>query len=164
MIVEVMPLKKNSSLRAKDTGLLTLFKAHMSKDLHLTRIRIICIFVTALCKTKSVNFVKLSSGFDPESLASSSLRHIQRFMAEAELPMKIISSLIFNMIPIKGKLILVMDRTNWKFGSSNINILMLGVTYKGVAILVLFKMLDKRGNPNTRERIGLMQNFIDWFG
>ncbi|WP_051960122.1 IS4 family transposase [Sphingobacterium sp. ML3W] len=159
-----MPLKKNSSLRAKDTDLLTLFKAHMSKDLHLARIRLVCLFVTALCKTKSVNFVKVSAGFDSASLASSCMRRIQRFMAEAELPMKLISSLIFSMLPVKGKLILVMDRTNWKFGSSNINILMLGVIYKGVAIPLLFKMLDKRGNSNTQERIDLMQNFIDWFG
>src|SRR5690606_6549042 len=61
-------------------------------------------------------------------------------------------------------LILTMDRTNWKFGESNINILMLGVSYRNVAIPLMFKMLNKRGNSNTAERIALIQDFMDWFG
>lgn len=28
----------------------------------------------------------------------------------------------------------------------------------------MFKMLDKRGNSNTQERIALVKNFIEWFG
>lgn len=159
-----MPLKKNTSHEHKDTDLFAVFKAHLAGDLHLARIRLICLFITALCKVKSVNFTKVSAGFDSRSLASSCMRRIQRFMAEAELPMKIISTLIFNILPIKGKLILVMDRTNWKFGESNINILMLGISYRNIAIPLMFRMLDKRGNSNTKERIGLIQDFIDWFG
>ena len=57
-----------------------------------------------------------------------------------------------------------MDRTNWKFGDKNINILMLGISYKNVAFPIMFKMLDKRGNSNTPERIALVQGFIDCFG
>lgn len=85
-------------------------------------------------------------------------------MAEAELPMKVVSLLIFSILPVKGKLILVMDRTNWKFGESNINILMLDVSYRNVAIPLMFKMLDKRGDSNTAERIALIQDFINWSG
>lgn len=159
-----MPLKKNISHRDKYTDLLTFFKAHLGKDLHMARVRLICLFITALCKVKSVNFVKVSAGFDWGSLASSCMRRIQRFMAEVELPMKLISSLIVNLLPLEGKRILVMDRTNWKFGKSNINILMLGVSYRNVAIPLMFRMLDKQGNSNTKERIALMQDYIDWFG
>jgi len=53
-----------------------------------------------------------------------------------------------------------MDRTNWKFGTKNINILMLVVCCKNMAIPLIFKMLDKRGNSNTSERIWLINNFI----
>jgi hypothetical protein len=67
-------------------------------------------------------------------------------------------------VPEKDNLILVLDRTNWKFGKSNINILMLRVSYKNVAYPLIFKVLDKRGNSNTQERINLVQNFINWFG
>jgi hypothetical protein len=41
---------------------------------------------------------------------------------------------------------------------------MLRISYKNVAFPLMFRMLDKRGNPNTSERIALIQDFINWFG
>ncbi|SJN19108.1 IS4 family transposase [Sphingobacterium sp. JB170] len=143
---------------------MSVFTAHLSNDLNLARIRLICLFITALCKVKSVNYSKLSSRFDSPSAASSCFRRIQRFMAQADLPMRLISTLIFNILQNDSPVVLVMDRTNWKFGQQNINIRMLGISYKSAAIPIMFKMLDKRGNSNSQERITLVQNFIDWFG
>jgi hypothetical protein len=40
------------------------------------------------------------------------------------------------------------NRTNWKFGKANINFLVLGVAYKGMAIPLFWYLLDKRGNSN----------------
>lgn len=159
-----MSLKKNTSLDPKDTQLLSLFTSHFQGELNLARIRLICLFITALCKVKTVNYSKLSSGFTSTTLANSCFRRIQRFMAEAELPMKLVATLIFSLLPRQDSLILVMDRTNWKLGQKNINILMLGISYKNVAIPLMFRMLDKRGNSNTDERIALVRDFIDWFG
>lgn len=159
-----MPLKKNISHSDKYTQLLATFKAHFSSELNLSRIRLICLFITALCKVKSVNYSRLSAGFDSKASASSCFRRIQRFMAGAGLPMKLVSKLIFSLLPDKESLVLVMDRTNWKFGQNNINMLMLGVSYKNVAIPLMFRMLDKRGNSNTGERIALVKDFIDCFG
>jgi hypothetical protein len=85
-------------------------------------------------------------------------------MALADLSMIWVAKLIFSLLPEKNALVLSMDRTNWKFGDQNINILMLGVSYKNVAFPLMFKMLDKRGNSNTSERIALVQDFIDHFG
>jgi len=53
-----------------------------------------------------------------------------------------------------------MDRTNWKLGKHNINILMLGVSYKNVALPLMFRMLDKGGNSHSTERIALMRDFM----
>ena len=96
--------------------------------------------------------------------ASSNYRRIQRFIAEVDLPMKWIAKLIFGLLPQKDSLVLVIDRTNWKLGEKNTNILMLGVSYKNVAFPLMFRMLNKRGNSHSRERIALMKDFIDWFG
>lgn len=57
-----------------------------------------------------------------------------------------------------------MDRTNWKWGNTNINILMLGIVYQGIAIPIACTFLDKQGNSNTQERIDLMNSFISRFG
>ncbi len=159
-----MPLKKNTSLEYEDTQLLTVFQAHFTGFLNLARIRLVCLFIQSLCKVRSVNFSKLSSGFDTKTQASSNYRRIQRFIAEVELPMKCIARLIFGLLPQKDKLVLSLDRTNWKLGEKNINILMLGVSYKNVVFPLMFRVLNKRGNSNTSERIALMQDFINWFG
>jgi len=159
-----MALKMNTSQSSKDTELLTVFQAHFTGFLNLARIRLICMFISSLCKVRSVNFSKLSAGFDNPVAASSSYRRIQRFIAEVELPMKWISRLIFSLLPEKDSLVLVMDRTNWKLGQHSINILMLGVSYKNVAFPLMFRMLDKGGNSHTADRIALMRDFMDWFG
>lgn len=158
-----MSLNTNTSQCDKYTDLLTVFKAQLSKDLNLSRIRLVCLFITALYKVKSVNYSKLSAGFDSPSAANCCFRRIQRFMAQVDLPMHLISTLIFNLLQNNNPIIIVMDRTNWKFGQQNINIIMWGISYKSVAIPIMFKM-DKRGNSNSQERITLVQNFIDWFG
>lgn len=155
---------KNISQDSKDTTLISMLQAHLRCELNLARVKLICLFITALCKIKTVNYDRLASAFDSKAKKNSSYRRIQRFMAEFDFPMKIISTLIFNLLPEKTNLTLVLDRTNWKFGTKNINILMLGVSYKNVAFPLMFKMLNKRGNSHTMERIDLINKYIDWFG
>jgi hypothetical protein len=59
---------------------------------------------------------------------------------------------------------LSLDRTNWKWGSINSNLLVLAVVYRGAAIPVYWLPLNKRGNSSSRERIALMKRFIHQFG
>jgi len=61
-------------------------------------------------------------------------------------------------------LYLTVDRTNWKWGEKNLNILTLGIVYKGAAIPVYWLVLNKQSNSNQRERIALLQRFIRQFG
>jgi hypothetical protein len=155
---------KNTSLAHKDTSLISVLQVHFKGELNLARVKLICLFITALCKTKTINYDRIASAFDTKADKNSSYRRIQRFMKDYDFPMKIVSTLIFNILPFKGNLVLVLDRTNWKFGEHNINILMLGVSYKNVAFPLMFKMLDKRGNSDTEERIDLLRKYIEWFG
>ena len=154
----------NTSREYKSTELSSVLKQNLPKNMHKARIHLISMMILALCKIKTVNYMALSSIFDSDATAESSMRRIQRFMADFDLPMQLISRLIFSLLPQKENLILVMDRTNWKFGKTNINILMLGVCYKNMAVPIMFRMLDKRGNSDTTERIELIKQFISWFG
>ena len=118
----------------------------------------------ALVKVQTVNFEKFSHAFDTKAQSDSSLRHIQRFIANYSLDANLIARLVFSLLPKQKKYILSIDRSNWKFGQVNINIFMLGVVYKGVAFPLLFTMLPKRGNFNSQERIDLINRFIILFG
>jgi hypothetical protein len=85
-------------------------------------------------------------------------------MAEYVLDTDLVARFVFSLLPHKPPYRLVLDRTNWKFGSKDINILTLGIVYKGVAFLLLFHVMPKFGNSSTRERIDLINRFIQLFG
>lgn len=57
-----------------------------------------------------------------------------------------------------------MDRINWQFDNTDINALVLGIKYEGVACPILFRLLPKRGNSNMEERIEIIDRFIRLFG
>jgi len=90
---------------------------------------------------------------------------LQRFFAGCLINYDQIAGFIFKIFFIQGgSWYLTMDRTNWRWGAADINVLTLGIAYKGAAIPIYWELLDKRGNSDTSERIALMQKFIDQFG
>lgn len=149
---------------AKNNELSAILDTHFEGKLNLARVKLIAHFVCALCKVRSVCFPKLANAFDHTASADSSLRRIQRFIASFAMDGDLVARLVFALLPEREGLVLTIDRTNWKFGGSNINIFMLGVAYKGVAFPLLFTMLDKRGNSNSAERIALVERFVRLFG
>lgn len=58
------------------------------------------------------------------------MRRVQRFIANFALDSDLVAKLIFRLLPEKENLKFSIDRTNWKFGKTDINIFMLGVTYR----------------------------------
>ena len=148
----------------ENTDLVSQLHVGFNETINLARIKFISMFVIALCKVQTVGFEKLSNAFDTSAKSDSSLRRIQRFIAEYYLDSNLVAKFIFSLLPEKDNLTLTIDRTNWKFGQIDINIFMLGIAYKGVAFPLLFTMLEKRGNSNSRERINLINRFIALFG
>ena len=127
--------------------------------MNLARIKAMSMMICALCKVQRVAYTKLASAFDNEAEAASSLRGIRRLIAECVINTDLIARLILKLIPVKGPYSLSMDRTNWKFSNTNINILTLGIICEGMAFPIVFKMMDKRGNSNTEERMELIRRF-----
>lgn len=148
----------------KNNELAAILDTHFEGKLNLARVKLIAHFVCALCKVRSVCFAKLANAFDHTATADSSLRRIQRFIAGFALEGDLVARLVFALLPEREGLILTIDRTNWKFGGTDINIFMLGAAYRGVAFPLLFAMLDKRGNSNSGERIALVERFVRLFG
>lgn len=155
---------KKTNVKDKSSELTSILDTHFNGRLNLARVKLISFFVIALVKVQTVNFEKLSYAFDTKTKSDSSLRRIQRFIANYSLDSDLVARLVFSLLPKQDKYILSIDRTNWKFGQTDINIFMLGVVYQGVAFPLLFTMLAKRGNSNSQERIDLINRFITLFG
>lgn len=62
------------------------------------------------------------------------------------------------------QIILSLDRTNWKYGKSDINLLVLSVVVSGCGVPLFWIELDSKGNSDTAERKQLMDMFINTFG
>ena len=140
-----MNIKDNSKINFLSATLAGFF----GESMNLARIKFFGLFISALCKVQTVCFEKLAGSFDSDVKMDSSLRRIQRFMSEYVLDTDLIARFVFSMLPHKPPYRLVLDRTNWKFGSTDINILVLAIVYKGVAFPLLYTMMPKFGNSST---------------
>lgn len=94
----------------------------------------------------------------------SEYRKAQRYFEKFKMPLLEIGAFILTRLskPKQGWT-LAMDRTNWKFGATHINILTVGVVIKGIAIPIVWKVLPqktKRGNSNTAQRIEIIKKLI----
>ena len=129
--------------------------------------RVTCFvkMMLSLISTRTVNLNKIACSMSSNAEQTSRYRRIQRFFAEFSIDFDMIAAFIFKLFFISGgKWYLTMDRTNWQWGKSDINILTLAVVFKGVAIPIYWELLDKQGNSDTAERIAIVQKFIDKFG
>ncbi|MDR0794455.1 MAG: IS4 family transposase [Tannerella sp.] len=148
----------------KSTQLISVLTENLAGKMNLARIKFFGLFLCALCKVQTICFEKLATAFETDAKSASSLRRIQRFMANYLLDTDLIAHIIFKMLPHQPPYKLTMDRTNWKFGETNINVLTLAIVYQGVAFPILMLMLDKRGNSDTDERIRMINRYIRLFG
>ena len=138
----------------KDTELRTILGREL--PYHKARISCLSYLIMALIKVQSVNFQRLATGFDTGAKVESNHRRIQRFFKEFTFCPYLYALLLSKMLPVEGKYGLSLERTNWKFGARNINILFVCVIYQGVGIPILWKILgDKRGNSSQAERVDL---------
>ncbi len=73
--------------------------------------------------------------------------------------------LLVRRVPVgDGPWRLTMERTNWPFGKTDSNFLVLGVAHRGIALPLFGAVLDKAGNADTTERTALLERFLMVFG
>jgi len=71
---------------------------------------------------------------------------------------------IVKALGVAGPYTLALDRTNWKIGAVDLNLLMLSIVYRGIGIPVVWIVLSKSGASDTSERITVLEIFLDLFG
>ena len=146
-----------------------LLKEHF--PMNFARIMLISQMIIAVIKVRTVTLSEIAAGFAGKTETASNERRIRRFFKDFPLSPDFVSLFVASLLP-EGKWLLTVDRTEWEFGKTKINILMPAVAHKGVAIPLLWKLLTKnddphagkKGSSNTGERKDLIENFIILFG
>lgn len=124
-------------------------------------------FTIALQKSRTVNLSQMVNYSEKlnEIKPESIYKNYQRLIQKSQLSQSDLAKCILSMYGLEDcKLTLSMDRTNWRYGKSDINFLVLSVCLIGTAIPLYWLELDTKGNSDTEERIKLMKMFIRDFG
>lgn len=130
---------------------------------HLARTKCLVCLIIALYKVKTVNFVELATAFSGSAKVDSHYRRIQRFFKEVNFQQDMLARFVVALLPY-DQFVLSMDRTNWMLGCFAINFLVLSVVHQGTAFPLFWILLPKKGNSNTKERIQLLDQFLEVFG
>ena len=112
----------------------------------------------------TVNLVRIANGLNGNADRKSNYRRIQRFFALFDLDYDLLAELVVRLLPHRKDWLITLDRTHWQFGQLQINILLVGIVFQGVAFPLYWTMLPKKGNSNTQERIALMEQVIALLG
>lgn len=123
-------------------------------------IKFIAQFVSALLKSRTSNLVKVANSFETDADSSSVYRQIQRFLKNENK----VSIDFLKLLQLNGKLKILIDRTEWKFGAAWVNILTLSVAYKNVAIPVLWEVMNHKGNAAAAQHKAIIEKFAATFG
>lgn len=95
---------------------------------------------------------------------SSVQRRFYRFFQYIKLDGATSARVIIELLGLEGKAwTLAIDRTNWAFGKATINILMVSLRWNGIAIPLIWTLLDSAGNSNTQTRCDLLDRLSKTF-
>lgn len=128
------------------------------------RLKVLSCLIIGVIRCRDVNLVKLASHQTSDATHESQYRKLQRFFELWKFDWKEASLLTLSKIPKPSRgYTLNMDRTNWKFGKTHINILTIGIVVGKVAMPLIWITLPqttKRGNSNMKQRITLMRKVL----
>ena len=138
----------------------------LSKSLtsNQARLKTFSALIVGVIHFRSVNLSRIAAFQNSGASEDSQYRKLQRFFKDWVLPWQEVASMVLLKIPKPKKgYVLSMDRTNWKFGKTHINILTLGVVVGKVAVPLVWITLPqstKRGNSHSKHRILIMKRLF----
>ena len=123
----------------------------------------LAIIIMAIIKNRSVNLASLVHCLDSKTRIESRYKKLQRFIWNVRFDRKALARFLISFAGKQERYMIAIDRTNRNYGKFKINILVLWVVYKWMAIPILWKLLDKKWNSSSKERIELLIEYIEVF-
>lgn len=126
-------------------------------EMHPARRSLLVAMVFSMLRTGKSTLKGLAEGISSMSSMDSKIRKIQAFFKEQSIDWIAAGLVIVLLLGTSDQVKIILDRTNWKYGKSNINYFVASIELYGTAIPICWILLDKRGNSSTAERIRLME-------
>ena len=136
---------------------------HLS--LRKSRLESFCVLVVGVLLSRTVNLSHLACMFPTAAEVASNYRRLQRFFEQVILDGHQLARVMVRIAGLgAGPWLLALDRTCWTLGRHDVNVLMLAVIRNGIAIPVMWDVLDRPGNSTTAQRSALLSRFCAVFG
>jgi len=122
------------------TRLARCFAAHFP-DYRKNQVELLTLVIFALLQAKDVRHSELAERFPGSAQPSSVIRRIERFFDRHPLCPADVARVILTLLPDQRPREFILDRTNWKYSQTDVNVLLLAVLWRGVAVPLLFELL-----------------------
>ncbi len=133
-------------------------------DLSNDRRRTLVVLIVGLISARTVNLCHLAGAFCGPAKLSSNYRRLQRFFQHVRLDGDWLAKALVALLRLAPPYRLCLDRTNWKVGAKDINLLVLCIATQRARIPVLWDMLDHGGSSTMAQRQALLARFMALFG
>lgn len=115
--------------------------------------------ILSLFKVQTINLKKLSESIESKANTDSRYRRTQRFFSHFRFDYNVIAKIIYFIFDFSNlEYYLILDRTNWKFGKANINILFLCLSYKNIAMPIYIRVRKSDRLSNNKKVCSLFYN------
>src|SRR6266511_2665449 len=91
---------------------------------HGARIKFLARFIAALITTRTVNLAQLAAVFAGRAQVASHYQTCHRFLKNFHLPFADLAHFVVRLLGVESGWTLALDRTNWKLGQTDLNLLM----------------------------------------
>ncbi|MCS3672727.1 hypothetical protein GGP66_000131 [Salinibacter ruber] len=127
------------------------------------RLKFMARFTSALLKLRASNLWEIATALKAGVKEESNYRRIRRFLSDYEVGFAELGRLLMRLLPQNPPYKVVLDRTEWHFGSTPVNVLMVGIAHKGIAFPISWMGPAKRGEvPRQRITAGRSSGFSRW--
>lgn len=120
------------------------------------RLTVLSALILAVIQARSVVLYQLVQVVDLPGSDDTLYKRLKRFVQFA-LSDLLIARFVLEHLRDEQQLLLVLDRTNWKLGERDINILLLSVQWNTFTFPLVWTLLDHSGNSNMSTRVALVE-------
>jgi len=148
---------KNTRSRPPQFSLCALLAQHFPLDPR--RLTVLSALILAVIQARSVVLYQLVQIVDLPGSDDTVYQRLKRFV-QFTLPDLLVARFVLAHLQDEQQLLLVLDRTNWKWGSADINILLLSVRWQTFSFPLVWTLLPHSGNSNMATRIALVKRLM----
>ena len=137
--------------------------AHLAKHpwgLRAPSLALLAALILALIGREDVRLTKLAAQLPGKALQSSKVKQLHRFFKNIRLSEDVLARFVLSFADRKERLWLVIDRTNWRLGKTEINILLVAVILNGQALPLMWTLLPHGGSSSSAVRNALLERVL----